>query len=60
MWRSDMTAAGRLWAVEVIAPFGSFSGVADLKAAVFSAPAFAGRPLKYRGLVDGKAVVREV
>ena len=60
-WRSDMTASGRLWVVEVIAPFGGAEAmVADLKQAAFSAPPFAGRPLKYRGIVDGVAHVREV
>jgi cytolysin-activating lysine-acyltransferase len=60
-WRADMSATGRLWVVEVIAPFGGAEAmVADLKKAAFSAPPFAGRPLKYRGLVDGQPVVREV
>ena len=60
-WRSDMTPSGRLWVVEVIAPFGGAEAmVADLKKAVFSTPMFAGRSLKYRGIVDGKPVVREV
>lgn len=60
-WRSDMTASGRLRMVEVIAPFGGAEAmVADLKKAAFSAPLFAGRPLKYRGLVDGVAQLWEV
>ena len=60
-WRSDMSATGRLWVVEVIAPFGGAEAmVADLKKAAFSLALFAGRPLKYRGLVDGQPVVREV
>ena len=51
-WRSG----GRLWVVDVIAPFGGHEAMLnDLKTQVFQ-----GRTIKCRAVVDGQPGVREI